>query len=164
LSQFTPGAFFMMRIWTRLLCLTAIVTLAGCGGGSGRGAVLGQVTVNGQPLEAGEIAFVSTSPTGGPTAGAPIQNGKYQITADQGPLGGEHQVQIRAFRRTGKKLWDGMGDERAPATSKTFVEELEQYVPARYNEASELRAAIVAGQTNKIDFDLQSPTAAPQGK
>jgi hypothetical protein len=136
-----------------LLAACAALAAAGCGG-SPRGAVQGKVTVNGAPLEEGTIAFVGLEGTAGPSAGAKVVQGAYAIPADKGPFAGEYQVQIRAYRPTGQKVWDGMGDDRAPAMKRQTVEKMESYVPARYNDASELRATIKAGAVNVHDFDL----------
>ena len=110
------------------LVLVGCLTLAagGCGG-SERGAVRGRVTVNDE----------------------------YRIDAARGPVAGEYRVQISAFRKTGKKVWDGMGDENAPASRKNYVEEVEPFIPAEYNEQSRLRAKIEGGKVNVCDFDLR---------
>jgi hypothetical protein len=132
---------------------SVILVAAGCGG-SNRGAIRGKVTADGKPLQEGEISFVPVEPKLGPTAGAVVTNGEYRIDAARGPFAGEHQVQINAFRPTGKKRWDGMGDEKAPAGQRNYVEEVENFIPAKYNSASGLRAVIKAGEVNVYDFDL----------
>ncbi len=142
-------------------CLAGL--LLGCGlvwmasgcSGSNRGAVGGTVTVNGEPLNEGQISFVPMDPALGPTAGATISNGQYQIDAVRGPVAGEYQVQIHAFRKAGKKIWDGMGDEKARPDQKNYVQELAPYLPAKYNDKSELRTTIVAGKVNIQDFHLR---------
>ena len=142
-----------------LVLVGALFFAAGGCGNSNRGAVRGMVTFNGAPLKEGQISFVPLDLKQGPTAGAVIVNGKYQIDSSQGPVAGEYQVQIVAFRKTGKKTWDGMGDEQAPANQKNYVEEVAAFIPARYNAVSELRATIKAGKVNLYDFDLK-----PDGK
>jgi hypothetical protein len=64
-------------------------------------------------------------------------------------------VEIRADRRTGQKVWDGMGDENAPASQKKMVDQLEPYLPARYNDETQLRAKIELGKVNVYDYALQ---------
>ncbi|MCC6511776.1 MAG: hypothetical protein IT423_21930 [Pirellulaceae bacterium] len=59
-------------------------------------------------------------------------------------------MQIRSFRRTGKKIWDGMGD----GTNKTMVEDIKQFIPIKYNDASELRVTLKRGE-NEFSTDLQ---------
>lgn len=143
-----------------VLAWAACSALAGCGSDSPRVAVEGLVTFDGQPLPSGQIAFIPLSAQSAPTAGATIAQGRYAIAADQGPFPGEHRVEIRAFRGTGKKVWDGMGDENAPPSQKRYVEELEQYIPRMYNDESTLRVTITGPKRDRHDFPLRS-TSAP---
>jgi hypothetical protein len=144
----------MRRTWLVALLCVGVLAAAGCGS-SNRGAVKGKVMVNGSPLETGDISFVPIDASLGPTAGAVISNGEYAIDAARGPVAGEYVVRINAFRKTGKKIWDGMGDEKAPDSQKNFVEEVRPLIPPRYNDQSELRATIVADKVNVCDYALQ---------
>lgn len=146
----------MQRIHLGVALIALLVAITGCGG-SGRIVVEGTVTLNGEPLQSGAISLIPISGQGVP-AGTEISNGAYRIQA-QGLLPGEYKVTINAFRGTGKKTWDGMGDSSAPASQKRYVEEMEQYIPAKYNNTTELKATIVAGKTNTFNFDLQAPAA-----
>lgn len=147
--------------WAALTAAAGIL-LAGCGSESPRVAVEGEVTFDGQPLASGQIAFLPLGAASAPTAGATITQGRYQIAADQGPYPGEYRVEIRAFRGTGKKVWDGMGDENAPASQKRYVEELEQYLPRIYNEESTLRVTITGPKANRHDFSLRVASPSPR--
>jgi hypothetical protein len=148
-----------------LVVLACFVSLgSGCGEASDRGAVRGRVSVNGVPLASGDISFVSVGPAAVPSSGAAIVQGEYEISAEQGPMAGQYQVQIRAFRGTGRMIWDGNGDERAPASQKKYVETTAQFIPAKYNDASVLKAEIVAGQVNELNFELQAPPAKGQAE
>ena len=46
-----------------------LVIFAGCGAGTDRRALEGTVTIDGEPLAEGDIAFLSRRGTSGPTAG-----------------------------------------------------------------------------------------------
>src|SRR6476660_8045200 len=142
---------------TRLAFLVMVVTMAAACSRTSRLGISGTVSVNGQPLEAGDISFAPVAPQGGPTAGAPIARGRYRVPAEQGLLPGEYKVQIHAFRGTGKKTWDGMGEPNAPGSQKHYVEETEQFIPAKYNDATELTAKLTAGKANEFKFDLEAP-------
>src|SRR5262245_10264878 len=144
----------MLRLALATSLLTTMVVLPGCGKSS-RIAVKGTVAISGQPLESGDISFSTIWPSGGPTVGAEIKRGTFNIPAELGLLPGEYKVQIHAFRGTGKKTWDGMGEPNAPANQKHYVEEMEQYIPAQYNDSTELKATIATGKTNVVDSDLQ---------
>ena len=118
--------------------------------------VKGRVTVNDQPLQEGQISFVPVEP------GAPARPQEAPIVErrlpdrirPRGRWAGEYQVQINAFRKTGKKIWDGMGDEKAPAAKKNYVEEIDAFIPAKYNTSTELRPKIKSG-VNLHNFDLK---------
>jgi hypothetical protein len=146
----------MRRIHLGLALVALLVAITGCGG-SGRIVVEGTVTLNGEPLQSGAISLIPISGQG-VAAGTEISNGVYRIQA-QGLLPGEYKVMINAFRGTGKKTWDGMGDSNAPASQKRYVEEMEQYIPAKYNDSTELKATVAAGKTSGLNFDLQAPAA-----
>ena len=134
--------------------IAIVAGTSGCSRSS-RAAVSGKVAMNGEPIASGDIAFVPVSLGQGAAGGAPIERGQYDIRADQGLAPGDYKVAIHAFHRTGKKTWDGMGEPSAPASQKHYVEELEQYIPTKYNDATELKATIVAGKVNRLSFDLR---------
>jgi hypothetical protein len=137
------------------VALLVCVGWMACGcGGSPRAAVRGMVTIDGAPLPEGSIDFIPVDAHAAQTAGAKISQGEYEIAADRGLRPGEYRVQIRAVRPTGKKIWDGMGDERAPASTKRMVDQVESYVPARYNDRTELRAKIELRKINVCDYAL----------
>jgi|GEM_PF-488317 len=126
-----------------VLCVGAM----GCTGSSGsvvgpkKGAVSGQVTLDGKPLAEGQLLLVDA--TGDPPRQyvADIRNGAFECDATPG----EKIVQIRAFR-------EGKEASGSPGSPDSFV----QYLPARYNDQSELRATIKLEGANKLEFALQS--------
>ena len=129
-----------------------LLLLAGCGrsGGLEMVVVSGTVTYQGKPIEDGDIRFIPTGDTKGPTSGAPIRNGRYEITARGGVPAGIHRVEVFAFRirRGGGALEGGRG--RAPGELPK-----EQYLPKKYNDSSELKATIESGRSRiSKDFNL----------
>src|SRR5690349_3719614 len=90
-----------------LACLAA--SLAGCSrayDGDQRFPISGKVTVDGQPVDLGVIAFM---PQGagegmGRVSGAPIRDGLYSIPEEKGPTAATYQVQIHWNKRTGKQI------------------------------------------------------------
>ena len=135
--------------WAPLAVL--LVAIAGCAGESGpeRGAVSGEVTLDGDPVDGGTITF---TPAGGGRADAAawgeIKGGRYSLLAAEGPGVGAARVEIRWDRKTGKKI-----PAVPPATGE--IEETEAAVPARYNAQSELTADVKSG-TNTFDFKLEA--------
>jgi hypothetical protein len=143
----------LLRTCSLLACAGILTVISGCG--SAATVVQGTVAVNGEPLKSGAISFTPISGQGA-AAGAEIHNGAFEVRA-QGLLPGEYKVAINAFRGTGKKTWDGMGDANVPASLKRYVEETEQYIPTKYNDQTELTATFVPGKRNNLKFDLQIP-------
>lgn len=134
--------------WALGVCLlaTCLIAAAGCGG-DGRHALEGTVTLDGQPLAEGQIAFVPQSGTGGPTAGGKIRQGRFSIAAKEGVLAGSFRVEITASRKTGKQATTETGEK---------FDQVEQYLPARYNRQSELTAEVPDGGAKQLEFALQS--------
>ena len=116
--------------------------------------------MNGQPLEDGQISFVGRGENPGPASGAQIKEGRFYIPEEKGPLPGEYQVQIRAFKGTGKMVWDGMGDTTMAGFQKNMVEDMKQFIPPKYNAISDLKATLAAEQSNDVTFDLEIPELA----
>jgi hypothetical protein len=108
-----------------------------------RFAVKGKVTLDGQPLTNGTIAFLATT-EGQRQAGGPIVNGVYDIPEGQGPNAGPHRVEIRSMKPTGKKFKDSDTGE--------MIDQMVEALPPRYHEKSILTATI--GEQGEWNFEL----------
>jgi hypothetical protein len=128
--------------------LAALCLLVGCTGSSGRQAIEGTVTLDGKPLEKGQITFVPQADTKGPTAGAEVTGGRFKIPAAGGAFAGKFRVEIAASRPGGPKVPDRM-------TGK-LVDGYVQFIPARYNAESQLTADVKAGAVNHFAFEVKS--------
>jgi hypothetical protein len=135
-------------LWQASLLALVVAGAAGCGGGPERLGVAGQVTLDGQPLPDGEIVFRPTATTHGPSVAGPIENGAYDISEGRGPAPGNYAVTITAERKTGRKI-------KADILGSATTDQYEQYLPARYNEKTELTAEI-AESRDDLDFELTS--------
>lgn len=100
--------------------------------------VSGSVTFKGQPLPDGTIMFVGDD--GKTSDPAPISQGKYTAQA----TAGIKKVQIRATRIKPGGAKDAMG-AAVP----------EDYLPAKYNTETTLRAEVAPGAANVFDFTLE---------
>ena len=134
-----------LGITTAIPCLL-LIALAGCGGGDRR-AVEGTVTLDGQPLEGGEIVFRPIDNTEGPSAGSDIADGRFAIASQDVPFVGEYRVEIRAWRPTGRRLDPDSGE---------MVTFSEQFLPPRYNERSELRETVAPDGPNSFTFEIET--------
>ena len=127
----------------RLLAF-AVVAMAGCSKGDpNQSEVSGTVTVDGQPAKEGAIAFIPVSGNA-PTAGGVIAEGKYTAKVHVGAA----KVEIRIPKVVGqKKLYDTPDSPVRPI--------MDESLPAKYNEQSELTLDVTPGTTEK-NFDLST--------
>jgi hypothetical protein len=120
--------------------LFLLLMLSGCSN-SNRGVVSGSVTIDGQSVKSGSIAFFPTDEKS-PTTGASITDGQYTA---QVPLG-HAKVQIRVAKQVGqKKLYNTADSPVQPI--------MQEILPARYNDDTELRLDVKPGNTVK-NFEL----------
>jgi hypothetical protein len=131
-----------------LLTLMAMSALLGCSNpDSGRASVSGKVTFDGEPVKTGQIEF---EPQGQGRFGiAQIVDGAYQMPSQQGPTSGKYTVRITANRPSGKPA-----QSMPEASGRPAGESYEQYIPAKYNERSELTVEIGAEPDAVHDFAL----------
>jgi len=134
--------------WLILFLLVSI----GCESYDGprRGAVHGNVTHGGEPIEEGTIVFTPTGGNKGSVAGGTIRDGRYAIDEPSGPVVGLNMIAISAMKKTGRKF-----QEPPPSPPGTLTDETVEAVPARYNVNSELTREIASGK-NTFDFELES--------
>lgn len=123
----------------------AFVILAGCGEkGPATVPVKGKVTLDGTPIENGNIIFEPKDGVGGP-AGAEIKGGEYSVNVQPGPK----RIRITAQKVVGKKqVYPGSAD--SPEVDVT-----EEIVPAKYNTETTLEQDLSKGADN-VDFKLES--------
>ncbi len=119
-----------------------LLFLAGCGGG--RGSVSGTVTLKGQPLDQGRIQFFLVGGPAGPSGGAMIRHGKYELRGDHGLDPGSYTVQISSA---------GPSKDAGEITMGEFPVTHER-IPAEYNTKSTLSVAVTARGPNAFDFTI----------
>jgi hypothetical protein len=119
----------------------ALLALAGCGQQT-TGEVSGTVQVDGTPLAKGAILFVPADGKA-PTAGGDITDGRCSVRVPVGVM----KVSISAPKVVGKK-------QLYPTPDSPMGEVVEEALPERYNEKTELQLVVRPGQNPK-DFELQ---------
>lgn len=129
------------RCWSLALLALAACCLAGCRGETGpaKHVVSGTVTLDGKPLSNGDVIFYPEGPNLPADAGK-LQDGRYTFRA----VAGEHRVVIRAV------------SDKPIITSPIDPPVYESIVPARYNDATTLKAEVTPAGPNRFDFDLTS--------
>ena len=142
----------------RLGTVAVFLLLAVCGGcGSGspgpRAAVHGEVTLDGKPLKAGVVFFHCGEGDQLVVAQAFVENGKYEIDAEKGPVVGLARVQFQP-----KPIPEAEFEAALEAASrkrrkpKLVVVE----VPEHYRTESTLTAEVTESGDNRFDFELTS--------
>jgi len=101
------------------------------------------IQFDGKPLPSGTVTFIATD-NGTTSQQAKINDGMYQAMV---PVG-EKRVEIHASRIIGKP------------PPEHEIPEKKQYIPARYNQKSELRARVQEGSQLQLNFDLTSDPAS----
>ena len=134
-------------MWLVALSLACV----GCGASPPEQAVVhGRVTYRGKPIEQGKIVFHPIAPLKARPAGTEIVKGSYEIK-ENGPVLGKHRVEIQAYRKTGRKVPDLMGDASIP--NRPLVDETVPILPASFNVESTLTAEITTSDVT-ADFNL----------
>lgn len=134
--------------WHMAASLILISVIIGCTTHDRQG-LQGIVTLDGQPLTEGSIAFRPKPGTSGPTAGAVInEDGTYVVDHKGGTFIGVFQVQITAARKTGRQIQDQL--------TGNMVDEYEQYIPVMYNTETTLEVEVTEDGPNEFDFELKS--------
>ncbi|MEM7313333.1 MAG: hypothetical protein AAF497_09300 [Planctomycetota bacterium] len=128
--------------------LTFILMLVcGCGGPTdGRVGISGNVTLDGNPLESGDISLTPLGP--GPTTAGRIENGEFKIPAEKGPKPGKYRVSIESFVEEAAKNTGGP-DEFQGTSAR-------QILPDKYNSASTLEMDVKEGRNDPFTFNLTS--------
>jgi hypothetical protein len=92
--------------------------------------------------------FLPKADTKSPTCGGTIAQGQFSIAPAGGAACGTFRVEITALRNTGRKATN-------PKDGK-LIDEIEQFIPARYNRQSELSATVSDIGPNDFQFALTS--------
>lgn len=144
------------------LSLSAALTIsfaifAGCGAKSGpqRSSVKGKISFDGQPVASGSIIFLPAQGVTGPSSGAEIRDGAYEIPEASGPVLGAHRVEITATRTEGTETVAGVDGATGGASGGGSIPKVTMYIPPQYNQNSILEAEIKSG-ANTFDFELKS--------
>jgi len=144
MSRLVPVAF---ALW--------VAALAGCSDGLGlRQEVSGKVTLKGEPIQEGVIAFepldnpgVTEEATG---SGDVIRNGAYHLPVEHGLLPGRYRVRITS----GDGATPANSDEPpGPSTGKSNIVSKDR-VPPEYNVNTRQEVEVKVGEKNQFDFHI----------
>jgi len=135
--------------------LLLILGVTGCGGGDGlnRQAVSGSVTMGGEPLESGFIAFVPSDPNLPTQGGTAIVDGEYSLPGAQGLVPGKYKVVISSSAgkdTAGEKPVEDL-DALGPGMPPIPAQEA---IPDQFGSDSVLEANVTDGGANRFDFAI----------
>lgn len=140
---------FLCPLISLMLVFPLLLTSSACNHSIER-SISGNVTFDGAPLKSGEIQFKPLEGSQGPTAGALIVNGRYEIPAVAQGVKAQHKyrVEITALVGQGRMSPD-------PNSPSGQSELLENIIPERYNTQSTLQVTVSSNPSeNSFDFDL----------
>ncbi len=142
-----------MKSTLSLLLVCGCAVLLGCGKSDvPRGSVSGQVTIGGQPLQAGRVIFTPIAPTQGPATSVLVEAGRYELPEHRGPIVGKHRVEVEAILDLGYAI----DDEAAHALNAHKPKPVNP-IPPEFGRRSQLVATIEADTANT--FDIPIPAA-----
>ena len=139
------------------LLLFAALAVVGCRQqGIERAIVYGTISFAGKPMPTGTIHFVPIEGTKTPSAAAQIVDGKYRVDSRGGVPVGTHKIEIEAFRPLAPDSPIAIEAARIAKEHPNldFPPSREQYVPARYNAATELKISIPP-DSGTVEHNLQ---------
>lgn len=148
--------------------------LVGCnqeGGTWQKVVVEGVATFDGKKVMNGDIRFIPTVASVGPTVGAEIVEGRYRVTNKGGVPVGTHRVMLRAFDIEG--VGHSSGDARGgdlfgstqpklvkhskPSIPVYVVEGYAQFLPPTYNAITGVKIEVTGNDNPQIeDFNMAS--------
>lgn len=144
---------------SRVACSLAmcVVVLCGCSGEEDPTLpVSGRITLNGKPLEHGDIEFGGT---GGNSLrrGAMIVNGTYATAPMQGLVPGEFVVRIFSVPAgANDPVPDVMPGEEVHVPSRDMI-------PAEYNMRSKQKVTVTAEGPNEFNWDIVTKGSSQKG-
>lgn len=140
----------MRRACGILVGLVGFAVLSGCGGDpQGRQPISGTVSLDGAPVEKGNINFtpVDTAPT---STGGPIEAGKFSFERSKGLAAGKYRVKVNAPKPgTGGTVVEGAmpGDPVPPPV---------ELIPPEWNTSSTQTVEVQTSGKNEFNFDIKS--------
>jgi hypothetical protein len=154
MSSTFPSEFLPRRSAIAFLVGAVLVSClaAGCQRRPPRARISGTVSYKGEPVAFGDIVFEPTEAWKEFYCQGQIIDGKYSIE-QHGPVVGKNRVEIHGFRQSEQLVPDIAG--RRLDEKPTMAKGLIPYIPAEYNDMSQLSIDVAAGANVNIDFDLK---------
>ena len=137
------------------LAIVVVAVISGCGvRAADRCEVRGAVTLNGTPIDGGNIQFEPLGKSKTTFSGALIQQGRYEIPARKGLAPGSYRVRIYWPEKLDPRMLKAPvpGQQLSPEEAPRAKEQ----VPAKFNRDSELTVEVEQDGANAFDFALST--------
>lgn len=137
-------------VWIGFACI-ALLAAVGCGGTDGPTTypISGTVTLDGKPVETGEILFRSEGVAAATFAGK-ISAGKYSLSA----TAGKKRVEISSTQIVPGKQDARGGTPGDPISETNTADVYGEIIPEGYNQNSTLTADVTPNGPHQINFAL----------
>lgn len=153
----------MTRCFYAVLPLTMLI-LSACGGGpddlpDDLVPVTGTIKLDGEPVPQATVVFKPQEGTKHSASAVTDEKGVYELvysSQNNGIPPGEYTVTVNYGEFWEPTYPDGFDPDTAPASEKKKYETPPIKIPARYSEGGALQAEVKAGETNTIDFNMES--------
>jgi hypothetical protein len=146
------------RVCHWVLMAGVLCAIAGCGrGDTDRCAISGEVTLDGRPVDGGNIQIDPLEAKQPSASGALVQAGRYSIPRQTGLVPGKYRVHIYWAEKVNTGIVPTITGDVGHNVNVTPPREL---IPAKYNTESELTIEVRQNDANRFDFALTTEARA----
>jgi hypothetical protein len=134
-----------------ILAILIVAAFAGCNSGPAplkRGKLSGKITLDGKPVGSGRIRFMAIDPAG-VNAAAPITNGEYALSENEGPAKGKYRIEFSVPSATKRRI----PNDDVPGE---FIEEAAETLPPKYHRDSTITLDYDPEHPQPFNYDLTS--------
>jgi hypothetical protein len=144
---------FQLRHIAPIALLPTLLLYNGCGAGSDRLPIKGEITLDGAPLDTGAIRFTTLPGEKPMAAGAVIENGEFSIPQSKGLPPGTYHLEITAPDVNAAPV-----TSRGPQGERGVPTQPER-IPPEYNVESQKTVELKADADNHFKFEIASRKA-----
>ncbi len=146
-----PFSSVRNKVLVASVACAVLALVFGCGGDSlGRHAISGTVSVNGAPLQRGNVGFQPVEKSSPTSGGAVVADGKYSVPRDKGLPTGKYRVVINAPKPgTGADVAKGAMPGETPSPP-------EELIPPDWNTNSEHTIEVTDKGPHVFNFEVHT--------
>jgi hypothetical protein len=134
------------------VALASALLVAGCGGGDGKEAVSGSITLKSKTFPDGGLVTFEPLENQGTAAPAVVTGGKYDVPRQNGLKPGRYRVWMTAG--DGKTAVNPVSSDQPPGPGGGANIVSKDLVPAAWGRDSKQEVTVKAGGPNVFDFNI----------